>query len=291
MKTGNSLWFQIRIPTKYTVSMSRITASQFESSCQEALLPEQRGVLGSLGVFLVSTIRLPAVWIPALIVGILTLVFRFTDADMALVRPFYAGNSVGKEYLDRWPSMVVFPWKLLYDWGIYPAWILGGGGLVVWVASFRWIKLEPWRDAGFFLGLLLILGPGVLVNGVLKPFWGRPRPNNVVEFRGQCEFLPVWVWGQGQNESSFPSGHASTGFYLMAPAFICYRRRPRLALAFLLLGILSGSVIGLARIVAGGHFPTDVLWAGAFVYFFGLALAIPFRFGQDTPPVWKKSTP
>jgi len=33
--------------------------------------------------------------------------------------------------------------------------------------------------------------------------------------------------------------------------------------------------------VAGGHFPSDVLFAGAIVYFTALALAAPFRFGRD----------
>jgi lipid A 4'-phosphatase len=228
-------------------------------------------------------ICLPAVWIPLLLLLVLTLVFRFTDADMALVRPFFAGTKTGTMCPDRWPLMVAFPWKALYDWGIYPAWILGGGGLAVWIASFFWPKLEPWRDPGLFYGLLLLIGPGILVNGGFKPCWGRPRPNAMAEFGGQREFVPVLVRGQGKVESSFPSGHAATGFYLMAPAFVYYHRRRRVALAFLLLGITSGTVIGMARIVAGGHFPTDVIWAGAIVYFSGLILAAPFKFGKPPP--------
>ena len=35
------------------------------------------------------------------------------------------------------------------------------------------------------------------------------------------------------------------GFYLMAPAFVCYRRWPRTAAVFLLLGLFAGGVIGL----------------------------------------------
>jgi lipid A 4'-phosphatase len=268
--------------------MSRTATSQFEPDCRE-VASENRGVLGVLGKRVISAIRLPAVWIPAVVLVALTAFFRFTDADMTFVRQFFVGGAAGSQLSDRWPMMETYPWKALYDWGIYPAWILGGGGLVFWVATFVWTKLEPWRDAGLFYGLLLLIGPGVIVNGVLKPFWGRPRPNNVVAFGGQREFLPVLVWGRGQDESSFPSGHASTGFYLMAPAFVCYRRRRRLALAFLLLGLVSGGVMGLTRIVAGGHFPSDVLWAWAIVYFSALAIAAPFRFGDSIPPIWKRS--
>ena len=60
-----------------------------------------------------------------------------------------------------------------------------------------------------------------------------------------------------------------------------YRRRPWLAAGFLLLGLVCGGVIGLARIVAGCHFPSDVLWSGGIIYFTALALAAPFRFGRE----------
>jgi lipid A 4'-phosphatase len=260
--------------------MSRTATHQFEPDCQAGSPIRHRGALGALGKAMVGAFHSPAVWIPALVLAFGTLVFRYTDADIALVRPYFAEGSAGKGYLDRWPLTAAFPWKALYDWGIYPAWVLGLGGLIVWMASFRWQKLVRWRDPGLFFGLLLLLGPGLLVNGVFKPVWARPRPNNVVAFGGQSEFHPVWSWGRGQGEASFPSGHASTGFYLMAPAFVYRRRRPGLALGFLALGIVFGCAMGLARIVAGGHFPSDVLWAGGFVYFLGLALAAPFRFDQ-----------
>jgi membrane-associated PAP2 superfamily phosphatase len=75
------------------------------------------------------------------------------------------------------------------------------------------------------------------------------------------------------------------GFYLMTPAFVFYRRRPSLALAFMVLGLAAGGVLGLTRVVAGGHFPSDVVWAGGLVYFTALALAVPFKFGQNTRPM------
>jgi membrane-associated PAP2 superfamily phosphatase len=241
---------------------------------------DRRGVLGILGKKATSTLCLPAVWIPLLVLIVLTIVFRLTNADVALVRPFFAGHEVGDELRDRWPMMTTYPWKALYDWGVYPAWILGVGGLVVRIASFFWLKLRRWQDEGLFYGLLLIVGPGIIVNGIVKPYWDRPRPNAIISFGGQREFVPVGQLGRGQEESSFPSGHASMGFYLMAPAFVYYRRRRRVALAFLLLGLISGGVIGLARVVAGAHFPSDVVWAGGLVYFSALAISSPFKFGQ-----------
>ncbi len=65
---------------------------------------------------------------------------------------------------------------------------------------------------------------------------------------------------------SFPSGHASMGFALGAPALLYRRRRPALAALFLAAGLIAGFAVGAARVVQGGHFPTDVLWAGVMVY-------------------------
>jgi membrane-associated PAP2 superfamily phosphatase len=237
-----------------------------------------------MGKRIIATVCSPAVWIPALVLIVLTAVFRCTDLDLAAVRPFFKGCVPGDQIPDRWPLMNAYPWKALYDWGIYPGLLLGLGGLLVWIASFWWPKkLARWRDEGLFYGLLLIVGPGIIINCGLKAYWGRPRPNAVLQFGGQREFLPVWVWGHGQDESSFPSGHASMGFCLMAPAFVYYRRRRRLALAFLLLGLVSGCIMGLTRVVAGGHFPSDVLWAGGLIYFTALTIAAPFQFGRQSP--------
>lgn len=231
---------------------------------------------------LIGLVKLPAVWIPAVLLLAATIVFRMTDADLAIMRQFFVGPEGQLD--ERWPLMVQQPWKLLYDWGVYPALILGCGGIVVWVVSFIWPKLEPWRDPGLFFALLLVIGPGILVNAVFKPYWSRPRPHAVAEFGGPRDFVTVWQRGRGEDDSSFPSGHAAMGFYLMAPAFVCWRRRPRAAAGFLLLGLAAGGIVGLARIVAGGHFPSDVLWSAGVVYYTGLLLAAPFRFGRALAP-------
>ena len=237
-----------------------------------------------------SFARSPAVWVPAALLATATIALRWLDLDVSLMRPFYSREPSIAQLDPHWPLKFAQPWKGLYDWGEYPALIIGCGGMAVWVASFIWRRLETWRDPGLFLALVLILGPGIVVNVLIKPFWSRPRPNATVPFGGTSEFVPVWRVGEGNDDWSFPSGHAAMGFYLMAPAFVCYRRRPRLAAGFLLLGLLGGTVLGLARIVAGCHFPSDVLWAGGLIYFIALFLASPFRFGQGAP-IWCKQQP
>jgi lipid A 4'-phosphatase len=223
-----------------------------------------------------ATVRAPAVWLPALALLALTVVFRVSSADNALTQWFYAGG----EPWDRWPLAVAQPWAALYTWGCYPGLILGVGGLAIWLISFAFPRLQPWRDAGLFFAVLLVVGPGVLINGLCKPCWERPRPHATVLFGGPREFVPVLDRGRGADDSSFPSGHAAMGFYLMAPAFVVYRRHRRLAATFVLFGLASGVVIGLARIVAGCHFASDVLWSAGIVYFAALILAAPFHFGR-----------
>jgi lipid A 4'-phosphatase len=249
----------------------------------------------SIAARLASVVRHPAVWIPAAVLTAATAVFRYTDLDLAIVQRFFSGDPSKEAPFLRFPLTTAQPWRTLYIWGVYPAWVLGCGGLLVWIAghfrrtapapiatnkempSSMWTKLDQWRGPGLFFALLLVIGPGILVNWVFKPCWSRPRPHAVKCFGGPRDFVPVLKFGDGEEDSSFPSGHAATGFFLMAPALVCYRRRPWLALAFLLLGLSFGTLIGLARIVAGAHFPSDVLWSGGIVYFTALALAALFH--------------
>jgi membrane-associated PAP2 superfamily phosphatase len=76
---------------------------------------------------------------------------------------------------------------------------------------------------------------------------------------------------------SFASGHAAMGFYLLVPYFLLRRRAPARAAALLVVGLAFGTLVGLARMVQGAHFPSDVLWALGFVYLTALALFYALR--------------
>jgi lipid A 4'-phosphatase len=222
-----------------------------------------------------SVVYSPLFWIPLVLLAVATLFFRYSDADLYLARLFYRAESPL-----RWPLGFTQPWKWLYNYAIYPAWIIGLSGMAVSMLAIFWKRVQTIRYECFFLGLLLILGPGLLVNSISKPFCGRPRPIQMKLFGGEKEFLPVLSTGENPqyDYDSFPCGHASMGFYLMAPAFVLYRRSKAWAAAFFSIGLAAGCTIGIARMAAGGHFASDVLWAGAFVYFTGLLLAAIFRF-------------
>ena len=46
--------------------------------------------------------------------------------------------------------------------------------------------------AWLFLFLGLLVGPGLVVNGILKDHWGRARPAEIIEFGGTAHFSPAF---------------------------------------------------------------------------------------------------
>lgn len=117
---------------------------------------------------------------------------------------------------------------------------------------------------GIFVLLVLALGPGLVVNTVLKDHWGRARPSQVVEFGGSQAFTAAPLPANACDKNcSFASGHASVGFALIAFSFLTADRRRRRAIGGS--AVAAGAVIGLARIMQGAHFLSDVVFAGFIV--------------------------
>jgi len=280
-------------------SPERLMASQNASSVSPLRLKNQKPLWGRLRAMALAeasdfTIadtrrdaeelpRMGAFWgvvvpllLPFFALIVLTAIFRLTNLDVAICRLFYGSAD------NMWPWSNSQPWEFAYRYGNLPGVVLGIGGLIVGLASLIWSRLRPYRQAGFFLAAVLALGPGLLVNGIFKPYWCRPRPVEIVDFGGNQPFVSVWGWDSASQSRSFPSGHASTGFFLMVPAFLLYRRRRGLALSCALVGLACGAFMGLARVVQGGHFPSDVLWSGGMVYISGLALSFVFNLGKRT---------
>jgi membrane-associated PAP2 superfamily phosphatase len=101
-----------------------------------------------------------------------------------------------------------------------------------------------------------------------------------VNFGGTENFLPVWVKGVSGKGKSFPSGHASVGYFMFSPFFFLRRINKKWAVLFLLSGITYGTLMGTGRMIQGGHFASDVLWAGGFTYLTGLTLYYAVRFDK-----------
>ncbi len=110
----------------------------------------------------------------------------------------------------------------------------------------------------------LVLGPGLLVNVILKDNSGRPRPIYVTEFGGHEHFRPWWdMRGECQKNCSFVAGEPSGAFWTMAGAAVA---PPHWRAAAYGAALVFGSAVGALRISAGGHFFSDVVFGGVVVF-------------------------
>jgi lipid A 4'-phosphatase len=136
---------------------------------------------------------------------------------------------------------------------------VSAGALVLRLMFARMPMLFPARAAWLIL-LTYLIGPGLIANAVFKENWSRPRPGQVIEFGGAEKFKPWWdPSGTCAKNCSFVSGEASAGFAVLAIAVLAPAawRLPAVALA---LGF--GIFVGALRVAAGGHFTSDVVFAG-----------------------------
>jgi lipid A 4'-phosphatase len=124
------------------------------------------------------------------------------------------------------------------------------------------------KKAASFLLLVMVLGPGLVVNNVFKNQWDRARPDKIAEFGGEKRFTPAFVISdQCQKNCSFVSGHSAAIYFFAAFFLIMNGRRKWWILAA---SILAGSLVGLGRIVQGDHFLSDVI----FSFFIVMSVAI-----------------
>jgi len=116
--------------------------------------------------------------------------------------------------------------------------------------------------AALFVALTLVLGPGLVVNGIFKETWSRPRPGMVTEFGGDDMFMPWWdPRGSCTSNCSFVSGETSSAVWMMAPAIVMPPVWRCVAIGAASLYALTFAFV---RLLVGGHFPSDVLFAAVF---------------------------
>ena len=123
--------------------------------------------------------------------------------------------------------------------------------------------LIPGR-AAVFLIVTILLGPLLISNIVLKDTWGRPRPRDTVMFGGTATFVPWWdPRGTCPDNCSFVAGEASGAFWTMAPAALAPPQWRPLAYGA---ALAFGAAVGFLRIGFGGHFISDVVFAGVITF-------------------------
>jgi lipid A 4'-phosphatase len=238
-------------------------------------MPAQRdtGVAAGPGWFwqhrlwMIGLAFLLAAWLAALM-----------DLDPRLSGYFYDPTAA-----HQWFLKTTVPWIWLYRYGELPALILAIGAAVVWGGSFCRRSYVGYRRACALIVLAVMLGPGLLVNGVFKPLWGRPRPAQADLFGGSKPYHPWWQPGQSGGGRSFPSGHAAMGYVLVLGTCLIPPRCSAWLRGLVLGGALTyGSLLGAARIIQGGHFLSDVLWSGSLMCF--LVATLQAVFPTPAPP-------
>ncbi|MBN2428086.1 MAG: phosphatase PAP2 family protein [Deltaproteobacteria bacterium] len=196
-------------------------------------------------------------WVVVVFAVLSTVVFWVTDWDIVIMRLFF---EPGNEQ-NSWPLGQIQPWRLLYKSGPLLTLVPLMSSLLILIVSIWYRRLSSWRSAALFIVLCFALGPGLTVNTIFKDHWGRPRPNQIVEFGGKLSYLPPLAPGTPGEGKSFPSGHCSIAFAYGAFFFILRKKSPRMAIGALTGSLVLGGLMGIARMAAGGHFPSDVLWA------------------------------
>jgi lipid A 4'-phosphatase len=188
------------------------------------------------------------------------LFFFVPQLDLATSRLFY--NVGGGFVLADWPPVVFLERSVPL---ITCCWLVLAIGGAVWLFLLGRPLWRLDRKALAFLFASLALGPGLLANSLLKDHWGRARPTQIEAFGGAHRFTPAPLRAaECERNCAFVSGHAALGFSLVAFGLLLPPGRSRnrgvtAALSY-------GALVGLGRIVQGGHFLSDIVYAGLLVF-------------------------
>lgn len=187
-----------------------------------------------------------------------TPVFWLTNLDWQAAALFYSANNAG----NSWPWHHWWLWDALYRYAPFLSTVTIAGALLVVLCSFVLPAFLAWRKPALYIVMVIALGPGLVVNLVFKDHWGRPRPVHIDEFGGQYSYVPPLLKGHTADKS-FPCGHCTIGYMFFALYFLSRKRK----WFYLMLALVFAVMMALARMSAGGHFVSDVLWSGYLVFF------------------------
>jgi len=203
--------------------------------------------------------------LPAAILAVLTAIFFLLPIDLAVGDWFHNSE-------DGWFLKDAEPLQFVYKKGLIPALCVAGGSALVLLVGFKSEWLRKYRKVAIYLLLVMVIGPGLIVNALMKEGWGRPRPRQVEEFGGKDRYERLWEYDGASYGKSFPSGHASMGFYFFCVYFLWRREGRKSVLLGLSLALGLGALLGFTRVAQGGHFVSDVIWSAGVCYFVAAGL-------------------
>lgn len=154
---------------------------------------------------------------------------------------------------------------------------LGSLAGLILAAFHRRIAGIPARVWGFVV-LLYALGPGLIVDGLLKSYSGRARPAEILQFGGDKLFSPALIVSdQCQDNCSFVSGEGSGAAALSISLIVILTvLRDRIGTAayrtLVAISALLGLVGATLRMMTGRHYLSDTVFAVLIVGFIALGL-------------------
>jgi lipid A 4'-phosphatase len=202
--------------------------------------------------------------------GALLIFALFPGIDLAVSSLFVDAN---KSFVGKESGVIIFA-RDMFRWIFTAVCMLSVAGLIAtrdWRSLWLSLTFAQW----LFLGACLGAGPGLVANIGLKDHWGRARPATVVEFGGTRIFTSVpTISKQCDRNCSFVSGEASSIFMMFFAAAFLF---PWDAGLFWAGGVVCGGLAGLVRMADGGHFLSDVIFAGLLMAMTAAALDYAFR--------------
>ncbi|MEP6267365.1 MAG: phosphatase PAP2 family protein [Paracoccaceae bacterium] len=221
-----------------------------------------------------------------LILGVFLVVFPNIDIAVSMLFGDTNGFPLAESPILRSIRRITF---VLTDWTM-------GAVLVILIANllFRGIQVIPKRILAFALASYLI-GPGLIVNGLLKRYSGRARPRQINIFGGDKEFSPALTFAdQCESNCSFASGEASalatvsTILILVAVPRLPESRRVASSACILAVAAFGSGL----RVAFGAHFLSDIVFAWLVSITVVMGLHVMFGIGRysagcrcaDAPP-------
>lgn len=197
-----------------------------------------------------------AVLAAAAVLAISVYFLTFPGVDIAVSRLFYRPDAgfflAGDPLLKALRKSSTLVLALL---------LLGVIGRLVW-RGLQGRSIGAAARRTVFVVAALALGPGLVVNLLLKGLWGRARPIQIDAFGGEAVFTPVWVVSDAcQSNCSFVSGEGSSAAWMVGVLLVVTPARWRSVL--LPLGLVYAFALSMNRLAFGGHFLSDILlsWA------------------------------
>lgn len=224
-----------------------------------ARMPQQNpsNLLGLSRSFWISHLGLPL-----LLVLLMLWIYPKTNLDYLLIQPFFDANKQ------------VFTWQ--HHWLFETLMHTGLKNAVIVIAIFTLGLSVAFRlrrpfnkltRPTFWTFCAMVMATSII--SLLKSQSIHACPSHLTLFGGQQPYLPLFssLPTNAPAGHCFPGGHASAGFALMAFYFAWRDQHKTHSYWLLSVGLILGTLMGLAQMVRGEHFMSHNIWTGLIVWF------------------------